>query len=226
MIKSPLELIAFAAETLGDLCDEVVFLGGAVVGLLTTDPAALTPRSTNDVDVVVEVSTRADYYILDERLRSKGFTNDTRGPTCRYLHGWIVVDVMPTNADILGFANRWYPLAFETAESHTLDSGATINLISAPCFLATKLDAFNDPDREGHGDLFTSRDFGDVVSVIDGRPEVVAEVEDSRSELRAYLRESFARILDENYLHAAVTEHVDREREDLVLDRMRSLAGA
>ena len=45
------------AKALGALTDEVVFVGGAVVGLLLTDPAAPRPRPTKDVDVIVEVAS-------------------------------------------------------------------------------------------------------------------------------------------------------------------------
>ncbi|CAN5561587.1 hypothetical protein BH11ARM2_BH11ARM2_35680 [soil metagenome] len=164
----PIELVLYAADKLGELRKQVVFLGGAVVGLLMTDPAALAPRSTRDVDVVIVVARRMEYYKLDERLRTLGFTNDMRGPICRYLHGWIMVDVMPTDPEVLGFANRWYPLAVQTAESYTLANGMTINLITASCFLGTKMEAFDDPDREDHRDIFMSRDFGDIVRVIEG----------------------------------------------------------
>ena len=47
------ELIAHA---LGQLRDELVFVGGCAVGLLMTDPAAAMARVTYDVDLVVEVA--------------------------------------------------------------------------------------------------------------------------------------------------------------------------
>ena len=50
------ELLELAAAALGELLDEVVFVGGATVGLWITDPAAPAPRPTKDVDVIVEVS--------------------------------------------------------------------------------------------------------------------------------------------------------------------------
>jgi len=52
-----LELLELAASTLGELVDEVVFVGGAAVTLWITDPAAPPVRPTNDVDVV-EATTR------------------------------------------------------------------------------------------------------------------------------------------------------------------------
>jgi hypothetical protein len=48
-----IELLGLGAAALGDLADEVVFVGGARVTLWITDPAAPPPRPTQDVDVIV-----------------------------------------------------------------------------------------------------------------------------------------------------------------------------
>ncbi len=42
------------AEALGELRGQVVFVGGAVAGLLITDPLADPVRATRDVDAVLE----------------------------------------------------------------------------------------------------------------------------------------------------------------------------
>ncbi|SHM30245.1 hypothetical protein [Rhizobacter sp. OV335] len=44
------------AEALGDLREQVVFVGGAVAGLLVTDPLADSVRATRDVDAVVNAN--------------------------------------------------------------------------------------------------------------------------------------------------------------------------
>ncbi len=44
------------AEALGDLREQVVFVGGAVAGLLVTDPLADSVRATRDVDAVLTSS--------------------------------------------------------------------------------------------------------------------------------------------------------------------------
>lgn len=66
----------------------------------------------------------------------------------------------------------------------TLQEGIDIKLITAPCFLATKLEAFDDKEREGNGDVFVSRDFGDVIRVIDGRQTLIKEVLTTSDELK------------------------------------------
>jgi hypothetical protein len=56
-----LEILKLAVDQLGELVDEMVFLGGCATGLLVTDPAADPIRITDDVDAIVDVATRAQY---------------------------------------------------------------------------------------------------------------------------------------------------------------------
>ena len=111
------ERLHFAASRLGELCDRMVFVGGAVRGLLITDPAVEGPRPTDDVDVIVEVASHVAYQKLAAELRDRGFCEDTRkgAPMCRYRHGPLILDVMPTHV-ALGSSNRWYPHALTTAQ--------------------------------------------------------------------------------------------------------------
>ncbi len=95
-----------------------------------------------------------------------------------------MLDVMPTDEDVLGFGNRWYHLAVRTAESVRLPSGRSIRLIAPPVFLATKLEAFH---GRGGGDFLASHDLEDIAVVIDGRPELVNEVAACEIALRTYL---------------------------------------
>ena len=71
---------------------------------------------------------------------------------------------MPLNKNILGFSNRWYQAAIETAQERELEKGRLIKIVTAPLFCATKLEAFR---GRGSGDYFASHDLEDVVSVID-----------------------------------------------------------
>jgi hypothetical protein len=50
-----LELLMLAVEQLGDLADEMVFVGGCTTGILITDAAAPPIRVTRDVDAIVQV---------------------------------------------------------------------------------------------------------------------------------------------------------------------------
>lgn len=91
---------------------------------------------------------------------------------------------MPALPAILGFSNRWYPLAVQTANRVVLPIGTAIQLITAPAFLATKFEAYI---GRGNSDLLGSHDMEDIVNVLDGRPEIVAEIAASPEELRRYL---------------------------------------
>jgi hypothetical protein len=119
-------------------------------------------------------------------------------PICRWRLGEHEVDLMPTESSILGFSNRWYPLAVETAQTLTLPSGITMRLISAPAFMATKLVAFAD---RGNGDFLASHDLEDIINLIDGRPELIDEVARSPTELRAYLAAQCGTLLDTKAFH-------------------------
>jgi hypothetical protein len=79
-----IELLELAESALGELVEQVVFVGGATIGLWISDPAAPSVRPTDDVDVVVEVATRGDYYDFETKLRGAGFGEDQEsGVICR-----------------------------------------------------------------------------------------------------------------------------------------------
>ena len=105
-----LEIIEIAAQALGPLCDELVFLGGCATALLITDSAAPAVRATRDVNTLAEIGSAAEYRELEKRLRGRGFEVDsTRGaPVCRWTGHGILLDVMPTDEQILGFGNVRY----------------------------------------------------------------------------------------------------------------------
>src|SRR6056297_2848087 len=111
--------VARALAPLG-LLDDVVFVGGATVPMLLSDPAALPPRVTADVDIVVDVVGRARFYDIEARLREAGHAPDPTGPICRWGVAGVPVDLMPTDPAILGFSNRWYPTLVRTARRHRI----------------------------------------------------------------------------------------------------------
>jgi hypothetical protein len=168
------QLIA-AARLLRPLLTDLVFVGGAVTGLLITDPAAADPRTTFDVDAIAEIASYAEYAAFGDRLHALGFVEDTRegAPLCRWVQNETTLDVMPLDEKILGFSNRWYRDAMKLSVEKELCKGLEIRMITAPFFVATKLAAFN---SRGKGDFFGSRDLEDVIAVVDGRAELTEEV--------------------------------------------------
>lgn len=157
MASRNIDLLELAARHLEEIVDEVAFVGGSTVALLITDEAAPEVRPTVDVDLIVEVGSLNDYHKLGKRLRSKGFHEDVSdgAPLCRYRGHDLIIDVMPTEPKILGFSNRWYVEALRRAQQKILPSGASIRVISAEHFIATKLEAFA---GRGNGDYLLSHD--------------------------------------------------------------------
>jgi predicted nucleotidyltransferase len=195
-------ILLLIANALGDLRDKVVFVGGCATGLLVTVQRAQVIRPTDDVDIVAQVANTAGYHALEAQLRGKGFVQDmsAKAPICRWRYQGVAVDVMPTDKNILGFANRWYPLAIAHANNFALNSETTIRLIAAPFFIATKLEAFED---RGKSDMLLSHDMEDIVTVVDGRPLLLDEMRQTPAELQEYIAEKFSMLIqNEDFLSA------------------------
>ena len=222
-----LEALEETVTLLGPLSEKMVFLGGCATGLLLTDPAAPPVRVTLDVDVIVEVTSYLDYQKLGKKLRGRGFKEDTTpdAPLCRWRSGELILDVMPTNEDILGFGNRWYGPAIVNAISVTLPSGERIRLVSAPYFLATKIEAF---DGRGEGDYLGSHDIEDIVAVLDGRREIVDEVGNAEDKLRQYLAKRFKGFLSTRSFMDSLPGHLmpdlaSQDRLPMLLERIEAI---
>lgn len=136
-------LLELASVCLGDLTDQVVFLGGASIGLWISDAAAPPVRATNDVDVVIGATYQElDTFAAD--LRRRAFRED-RTVICRYHHpDGLVLDVMPIDPMVLGFGNQWYREAVVQAAAVVLPSGRMIRALRPPWLVATKLEAYLD----------------------------------------------------------------------------------
>lgn len=222
-------ILELVVERLGPLADNMVFLGGCATGLLLTDVAAPPIRVTQDVDVITEVASLRDYQRLSRQLRKKGFKEDQTpdAPICRWVAEGIVLDVMPTRQEILGFGNEWYQPALDAAVSVELPSGKQIRMVTAPYFLATKLAAF---DGRGKGDYVASHDMEDIIAVLDGRAEMVEEVMGSSEDLRAHLHQRFQTLLADARFMDAIPGHMpgdaaSQARVPIVIHRIKAIAG-
>ncbi len=218
-----------AAAVLGPLVDEVVFVGGATVHLWITEPGAPPTRATDDVDVICEVATRVEYHRLGERLRERGLREAMDEPViCRWRSAApsLVLDVMPTDPDILGFSNPWYEEAISTAATVVLDSGAEIRAATPAPLVATKLCAWK---GRGRGDTLASLDVHDVLTLIDGRAELGEEIRSVSPDLRDYIRAELSTLRAEPYFGYAVDGAtagygpVGTDRARLVRDRVDEL---
>ena len=133
---------------------------------------------------------------------------------------------MPTDENILGFGNRWYKAAIKQTLRHQISTDLFIQSVSAPYFLATKFEAFN---TRGNNDYLLSHDFEDIISIIDGRINLINEIKTCHSELKIFLQKTFMHILgDENFL-SAISGHLNygsstTARTEMVLNRIKQLA--
>jgi predicted nucleotidyltransferase len=219
-------LLARVATALGDLREKVTFVGGCATALLITDPAAAPVRVTQDVDAIVAVVSLADYHRIGGALRERGFvqTLEEGEPPYRWTYAGLKLDLMPTDAGILGFSNRWYEALLRSAVMMVIGGGA-VRVADAPSFVATKLEAFLD---RGGGDYLSSHDLEDVLSVVDGRAELVAELGRAPPELRDFVAQTFARLLGEegfdNALPGLVIDGSPAVRTPVVRERLRAIA--
>jgi len=221
------ELLVMLCREVKPLLDRLVLVGGCATELLITDKAAAPPRPTQDVDMVVQVAGLADYYRIEEEVRKLGFMQgaDEHGVICRWRKGLLQMDLMPTEKNIFGFANSWYPLAIETAVQLEMN-GITFRCIVAPVFLATKLEAFHD---RGKSDFMASHDLEDVVSVVDGRESIVNDCENSDKSLVKFLTNEFRKFLSRTNVEEIIACHLppdiaSQQRIGLVVDRMKHIS--
>ena len=191
-----IEMLLLIAKGLGHLRDKVVFVGGSTVSLYLTDPAVQPVRSTEDVDCVAAVVSRAEYYKLEEELERLGFKHamDENHPICRWRYQGLLADIMPTEGDVLDFKNSWYSDGYAAAYTITLPGGEKIRIFTLPYFLASKIEAFRD---RGNDDFLASPDMEDIVTILDGTENVVDEVLRTPEKVKNYLVTEFLKFLDD-----------------------------
>lgn len=217
------------ARLLRPLLSELVFVGGQVAELLVTDPAAVRVRPTDDVDVVVPITTRSAYDALQQRLLALGFTPDHRegAPVCRMRTADdLILDVMPLDEGILGFSNRWYPSAIVSAATLTLEPGLDVRIASAAAFLAMKWEAFS---SRGAADPMSSHDLEDLITVVAGRAGIVEDVAVAPQDIRDFLRKQTATFLAAEWAPAILEGNLPDARRvpglvDAVAQRFQQLA--
>jgi len=221
------ELFERAVRVLEPVLDELVFAGGCATGLLITDPAAAGIRPTRDVDVIVDLASYEMYAALSRRLRELGLQEDaTAGaPIGRWRHEETIVDILPTEPAVLGFSNRWYGPAFASAARISL-AGLQPRIVTPALFLASKLEAFR---MRGHADIVTSSDLEDVVVIVDGRPQVVAEMAAADDQVRQFVAARIHELLEHRRFTDSLADFLPHDRASqarrpLLEKRLRAIA--
>jgi len=222
-----LRMLEFVATKLGEIRNDVVFLGGCTTGLFISDPLVPDVRYTIDVDCIVDVISRNQYYQLERKLNKQGFKKSiTEDVICRWFYDDVILDVMPTDETILGFGNRWYKQAIASSNLYLLAESLEIRVVTAPYFLATKFEAFK---TRGKMDFYASHDFEDIVSVLDGRLEIVDEIKKCDSILQEYLINSLREIMLSPSFKGAIPGHfaqygsIANDRIELLEQKLTSI---
>jgi predicted nucleotidyltransferase len=227
MADPNIRLLKEAAKLLRPVLGELVFVGGCTTGLLISDEGAGDVRPTVDVDAITEITSYADYTLFSERLRKLGFTEDASegAPTCRWLNGETKLDVMPLNETILGFSNRWYESAHRSAQDYELETDLHIRVVTPPYFCATKIEAFR---GRGNGD-YRSSDLEDLVTVVDGRSELLKELQAAPDDVRSYVAEAIGQLLRTDEFTDALPGYLlgdaaSQSRINIVLERLNEIS--
>lgn len=203
--------IKVVAKALQELNNKVVFIGGAVVDLYADDPTRGEIRPTDDVDVFMEIVSYVNYVHIEEKLREIGFKNDMESNViCRYKYHDIIVDVMPDDETVLGFANTWYKKGFRNCWAIKLDD-IEITILDVAYFLATKFEAL---DSKRHGDDYRlNSDFEDIVYIFDNRSTILKDITSADDLVSQFLKTSIAALLIRPNIEEEVSANLERSNQ-------------
>ncbi len=224
-LQNMLETVAHALGP--DLRERFVFVGGCTTALFITDSITLEDvRATDDVDLIIDLAGYGEWAQLQGQLREKGFSESHKDNViCRMRLGELKVDFMPDDESILGFSNRWYARGIETAVTYPLTEALEIKQLLPELFVATKLEAFL---GRGNDDMLFSRDIEDVLLIVDGREELMDEVEDADPEIRTFIAEQLQALQQhydfDNFLAGNIRG--PEGRVEIVRDRFAALAAS
>jgi len=167
------ERIAQALAILGEVGDQLIFLGGCVLGLYAA-PEGSALRATEDVDCLSSVRPFILQLELLGRLCSKGIL----APDPRQSHRYrvrstgLVIDVMsPDGLNVP--TDEWLRRAVDNSRLYQLGDGTKVRAVAPAYFVALKLMAFLDRGT----DFLSAKDMEDIVFVAAEVPGLVAEVD-------------------------------------------------
>ena len=201
-----LEVVARVARALGELNDQVVYIGGAVISIYATEPGADLPRVTEDIDVCVQVSTFAQMEKLRELLASKSIYPDPQGiHIYRYRYQGIAIDFIPFEETAFGPTNSWLKPGFDKAFKTTVGD-VDIAVLPVSLFLATKWEAFNSRGSDPR----YSHDFEDIMYVLDNNEEVVSDINNATATLKKTLKSMSSFILHHPNSNEIIECHINQ----------------
>lgn len=208
------------AKALGELNDQVIYVGGAVVSLYIDDPAAEDVRPTKDIDISMNLASMHDLEKLREELQKRGFKQThEEGVICRFiLEDELKVDVMNTTALGWAPANPWFAPGLNDLVTHQIDE-YQIKCLSLPYFLATKFTAFR---SRGAKDPRTSHDFEDIIYLLNHTSDWIEQVQNADTEVKTNLISEFDNILNSSSMQEAMIGHLFFEDQDYHYNKILS----
>ena len=223
-------LLEKVSGALAEFSEEFVFIGGAIVEFLITDAASPSVRATKDVDLVVNATKKPLFDSFEAKLRGLGFKQDLSDdpPVIRrWLVEGVQVDIMPSG-NFLGFGNQWYPQVLKNWFSCEV-AGQRLKIVTAPFFIATKVVAYRTRKLEPHLEsikILVSHDSEDIIAVVNGREELLREIERESEQLRSFLSEFAKDLLSHDLFEEAIEGHLgsDRSQTERVLTVFQSIA--
>ena len=226
-MKEIRDMLCTVAVGLEELVSETVFVGGATVILYDNKRTEEEQRPTQDVDCVIEITSRKLYNELEEKLRKKGFKHDQRqgAPVCRWIFNGVTTDIVPSKPEIIGFSNGWYPEGVANSIWYELTKKIKIRIFTPVFFLATKIEALKD---RGMSDIRLSRDFEDIVAIFDFQNDMDEFIFKADGPLRNFLRNEIKVLVKHHQIEEAIYANMppryrEKEAPD-VFEKMKFIA--
>ncbi|MDR9487472.1 hypothetical protein [Salibacter sp.] len=220
-----LKVIEKVASVLGELNEEIIYVGGAVVSLYATDEGAEHPRPTKDIDISVQIGSYLEMNKFQEKLRKrKIYPSSQGGVLYRYSYDGIQIDFIPWESTSLGPTNSWLKPGFEYARN--IEVGAeSIKILPLPFYIATKWEAYKSRGKDPR----MSHDLEDIIYVIDNNKNVIEHFDESDHEgVRMFLSKMSNEILSDSSRDEIIECHINpytaNERKRLVLDRLKYMS--
>ena len=144
---------------------------------------------------------------------------------CSYTYKSYPVDIIPAEDNAFGSTNRWYKIGFEDLWKVNVKD-QEIYILSAPCFLATKFEAFNNRGN----DYRTSHDIEDIIYIIDNRITIVDEIAKCDKRILEFIKSEFQKIIDKGILEELLVTHIHPlimdERIHIVKEKISNIMNA
>ena len=205
------------ARALGDLNDEVVFVGGAMVSLYIDSKGAEDVRPTKDLDLSFQITSLGQLELLRQKLVARGFSEARdQKAICRFTFEDLLVDVMSTQAIGWAPANRWFKAGFDKAISVAIEE-QSINILPLSYFLAAKLDAFF---ARGINNPYTSRDMEDIVYLFNYIDDIEDVMNQPDKTVNQYIQDSVLRMLSSASVLGAMSGHIYPAGNDEIMQHV------